>query len=153
MKHKRERIMVSNGKAIIILESKQNGEKATHKYKGEWFRKEKSVYIRYEEEGGTKALVRYTPGELFIKRSGAVQSEQTFTAGQSRRGVYRNDVALFDLETRTSSLVLNAKASGDRGEMLPTAPPFTLEWRYDLYVSEQMSGRFHIRLHIQEDHE
>ncbi|RJX37416.1 DUF1934 domain-containing protein [Paenibacillus pinisoli] len=146
--------MRDSGKAIIILESKADGEKATHRYKGEWFRKEKSLFIRYAEDEATRALIRYTPGELLLKRSGAVQSDQLFVSGQSRIGQYRSAVTVFELETRTKSLALQAKAREDQaGAVLPTAPPFTLEWRYDLYVSEQLSGRFHIRLHIQEDHE
>lgn len=143
-----------SGKAIIIVESKVDGEKNTHRYKGDWFRKERSLFIRYAESEETRALVRYTPGELFVKRSGAVQSEQYFVPGQRRSGNYRSAVTVFDLEARTQSLKLQAKAAGDHSaSLLPTAPPFTLEWRYELYVSEQLSGRFHIRLHIQEDHQ
>ncbi|REK71712.1 DUF1934 domain-containing protein [Paenibacillus paeoniae] len=146
--------MRDSGKAIILLESKADGEKGTHRYKGEWFRKEKSLFIRYAEDEATRALIRYSPGELSLKRSGAVQSDQLFVSGQSRIGRYQSAVTIFELETRTKSLTLHAKATQDQpGALLPTAPPFTLEWRYDLYVSEQLSGRFHIRLHIQEDHE
>lgn len=146
--------MNDSGKAIIIVESKLDGEKSTHRYKGDWFRKEKSLFIRYAESEVTRALVRYTPGELFVKRSGAVQSEQHFVPGQSRSGTYRSAVTVFGLEARTRSLQLHAKAAADGpASLLPTSPPFTLEWRYELYVSEQLSGRFHIRLHIQEDHQ
>lgn len=146
--------MNDSGKAIIIVESKLDGEKSTHRYKGDWFRKEKSLFIRYAESEETRALVRYTPGELFVKRSGAVQSEQHFVPGQSRSGTYRSAITVFELEARTRSLQLHAKAAGDDpASLLPSSPPFTLEWRYELYVSEQLSGRFHIRLHIQEDHQ
>lgn len=146
--------MNDSGKAIIIVESKVDGEKGTHRYKGDWFRKERSLFIRYAESEETRALIRYVPGELSIKRSGAVQSQQIFAPGQSRRGDYRSAVTVFELETRTKSLVLHAKASNDKsGATLPSSPPFMLEWRYELYVSEQLSGRFHIRLHIQEDQE
>jgi uncharacterized beta-barrel protein YwiB (DUF1934 family) len=145
--------MNDSGKAIILIESRADGEKSTHRHRGEWFRKERSLFIRYAESEETRALVRYTPGELFIKRSGGVQSEQLFVPGQTRSGTYRSALTTFGLETSTKSLSLQAQASGDAGAALPTRPPFTLEWRYELYVSEQMSGRFHIRLHIQEDHE
>lgn len=146
--------MKDSGKAIIILESKADGEKGTHRYKGEWFRKERSLFIRYAEDEQTRALIRYSPGELSLKRSGAIQSDQLFIPGESRVGRYRSAVTVFELETRTKSLALQVKAKQDQeGALLPSAPPFTLEWRYELYVSEQMSGRFHIRLHIQEDHQ
>lgn len=36
-------------------------------------------------------------------------------------------------------------------DTLPDQLPFTLEWEYELYVGDQMSGRFHIWLHIQEE--
>ncbi|MCR2807775.1 DUF1934 domain-containing protein [Paenibacillus soyae] len=145
--------MNDSGKAIIMIESKADGEKSTHKHKGEWFRKERSLYIRYAESESTRAIVRYSPGELFLKRSGGVQSEQLFVPGQTRIGTYRSALTTFELETRTKSLSLQAKARGDAGAALPSMPPFTLDWRYELYVSEQLSGRFHIRLHLQEDHE
>lgn len=146
--------MNNSGKAIILVESKQDGERVTHRYKGEWFRKERSIFIRYAESEETRALIRYSPGELSVKRSGAVQSEQLFVSGQRRIGSYRSAVTVFQLETDTKSLHLHAAARGDENDQaLPSKPPFTLEWRYDLYVSEQMSGRFHIRLHIQEDHQ
>lgn len=145
--------MNDSGKAIILIESKADGEKTTHRYRGEWFRKERSLFIRYAESEETRALVRYSPGELFIKRSGGVQSEQHFVPGQTRSGTYRSAITIFELEARTKSLSLQAKAPGEAGAALPSKPPFTLDWRYELYVSEQMSGRFHIRLHIQEDRE
>ncbi|GKU77705.1 DUF1934 domain-containing protein [Paenibacillus sp. L3-i20] len=146
--------MKDSGKAIIILESKVDGEKVTHRYKGEWFRKQKSLFIRYEEDGDIRSLIRYSPNELSVKRNGALKSEQLFVPGQSRSGSYRSPVTVFQLETHTKSLILHVKASQDHNEpLLPSSPPFTIEWRYELFVSEQMSGRFHIRLHLQEDHE
>ncbi|MBD2871601.1 DUF1934 domain-containing protein [Paenibacillus arenilitoris] len=150
--------MGQSGKVRIALESVQDGSSHVHTYAGEWFRKELSVFVRYvepaqEEEPGAgevRTLVRYRPGELSIVRRGAVESEQLFAPGMRRTGYYRSRAASFPLETDTKLLRL-AAGQGEGADGLPGALPFTLEWQYELLVGEQMSGRFHIRLHIREE--
>ncbi len=141
--------MNQRAKVQLVLESRIDGRKEVHRYKGEWFRKEKSIYIRYAEGEGSQALLRYTPGELSLKRSGGVLSEQLFVPGQSRIGSYTTPQAAFQLETTTSSLVVKRDA-GETDE-LPGSLPFDLEWRYKLKVGGQIAGNFHICLHIQEE--
>lgn len=133
----------------VVLESKVDGQMERHRYKGEWFRKEKSVYVRYLESDGTRALIRYAPGELSLKRSGGVESEQLFVPGQSRGGSYRTPQAAIQLETETS--FLGAKRESGEAVELPDSLPFELEWRYVLKVGGQVAGKFHICLRIQEE--
>lgn len=138
----------------IKLESMQDGTTYTHHYSGEWFRKERSIYIRYieqagkadSEEEGIRTLIRYRPGEMSIARRGAIDSEQLFSVGQRLTGSYKSAMTAFSMETDTSMLALRS-ADGE----LPASLPFTLEWKYKLYVDEQLAGRFHIRLYIQEE--
>lgn len=152
--------MEENRNVKIILESVLDGDSTTHAYEGEWFRKERSIFIRYTEQavegdaksGEVRTIIRYRPEELSIVRRGAIELEQLFTPGQRREGHYRSAVTTFPLETVTSMLSLQtAKEAAGEAADLPSKLPFTLEWQYEMFVSEQLSGRFHIRLHIQEE--
>ncbi|MGM0884486.1 MAG: DUF1934 domain-containing protein [Bacillota bacterium] len=151
--------MGESKKVRITLESVQDGSLSTHSYEGEWFRKERSIFIRYSEQavegdpnaGEVRTLVRYRPDELSIVRRGVIESEQLFAPGRRRSGHYRSRAASFPLETETLQLSLQAADRNADAEQLPSKLPFTLEWQYELHVSDQMSGLFHIRLHIQEE--
>jgi uncharacterized beta-barrel protein YwiB (DUF1934 family) len=154
--------MGDSNKVRIRLESIQDGSVQEHVYEGEWFRKAKSVFIRYIEPadesnpqaGEVRTLLRYRPNELSIVRRGAIESEQLFTPGRRQIGFYYTPLMRFALETDTLKLELlagsEAAASGLE-EGLPTVLPISLECEYDMLVSDQMSGRFHIRLYIQEE--
>ncbi|WP_435168249.1 DUF1934 domain-containing protein [Paenibacillus glycanilyticus] len=138
----------------ITLTSTQDGESVVHTYSGEWFRKERTVYIRYEEpvEGSAspiRTLVRYRKDELLITRRGVVESEQLFVPGEMRRsGYYRSPYTSFQMETATAFIELK----GEGGEKQAYAePPFAIEWQYELWMNEHLSGRFLNRLHIQEE--
>lgn len=151
--------MTDRSNIIVELESRQDGELASHTYKGEWFRKERSIYIRYiEEENGAeeiRTLIRFRPEELSITRRGVVHSEQIFAPGQVRAGSYRTPYMSMQLETHTSGLSMvephGSKPAVQNGDGLPDKLPFSLEWSYELYTNEQQSGEFHIKLHIRED--
>lgn len=144
--------MEASGKIVLTLESVQDGERVNETYRGEWFRKAKSVYIRYAEaEGEVRTLIRYSNGELALTRNGAVKMEQLFVAGQRRQGSYRSAMTSFGLETDTTDLSLTGGGSENDEHGLPSSLPFSLEWAYGLLVEERLSGRFQIRLHIQEE--
>lgn len=145
--------MEASGKNIVLtLESVQDGERMTETYRGQWFRKARSVYIRYTEaDGEVRTLIRYSRGELALTRSGAVKMEQLFVAGQRRMGSYRSAETAFRLETDTSELSIGGGGAESDENGLPSVLPFSLEWAYGLLVEERLSGRFHIRLHIQEE--
>lgn len=154
--------MAENRKVRITLESVQDGSSHIHVYKGEWFRKERSIYIRYSEpavegdpkSGEVRTLVKYRQGELSIMRRGVIESEQLFVPGLRRTGRYDSSMTSFSLETdtmRLSLLIPDGDGGNTAAETLPEQLPFTLEWEYEMHVDDQMSGRFHIRLHIQEE--
>jgi len=151
--------MTDRGNVIVELESMQDGELASHTYKGKWFRKERSIYIRYIEQGDSaeevRTLIKYHPDELSITRRGLVHSEQIFAPGQVRTGTYRTPYMSTQLQTDTDSLSLiethQTERSAKSDDGLPKQLPFTLEWSYELYVQEQKSGKFHIKLHLRED--
>lgn len=152
--------MNESRKVSITLESVLDGNSQTHSYEGEWFRKELSIFIRYSEypfegeseAGEVRTLVRYRPNEMSIVRRGAIQSEQLFMLGHRQPGSYRSPMTSFLLETETMKLTLDATEENPEGiDELPSQLPFTIEWEYEMYVSDQMSGRFQMRLHIQEE--
>jgi len=143
----------------IQLESLQDGVSHQSSFSGLLFRKERSLFIRYSEQavegdpivGEVRTLIRYSSGEMSINRRGAIESKQLFAVGGRRAGHFHTAATTFAMEIETTHLEL-AAGNGDQGQ-LPAGPPFTLEWRYALYVNDEMSGRFHIRLHIQEEND
>lgn len=141
----------------IVLESLQDGVSHKSIYSGELFRKERSFFIRYSEQaaegdpivGEVRTLIRYGSGEMSINRRGAIESRQLFSLGGKRAGHFHSAMTSFAMEIETTLLELTVDS--ELSEQLPEGPPFTLEWKYTLYVNDEMSGRFHVRLHIQEE--
>ncbi|MFD1957094.1 DUF1934 domain-containing protein [Paenibacillus thailandensis] len=138
----------------LKLIGKADGIANVQTYSGEWFRKEKSVYIRYEEpaqdaEAGAnvRTLLRYRPGELSLVRRGGLESEQLFAPKARLRGYYRSPYASFELETATSRLAV--RQAGEAGSEELPVPPFRLEWNYKLWVGGQVTGKFEIRLEVE----
>ncbi len=141
---------VDEGRAAVLITilSSQDGETAppvTHK--GEFIAKGKSRYIRYEERdelhGAVRTLIRWSGDEISLTRRGGVESEQTFAAGSKRGGSYASGHLAFRMTVETEAL----SAEGAAGGLLP----LTLAWTYRLRIEDQLSGRFQLRLHIQED--
>src|SRR3569832_1491996 len=87
----------------LVLSSDIEGEKQEHHFHGEWYRKGRTVYVRYsemdEEAGEVRTLIRWRGGELHIARRGLVDSEQTFVAGVRRTGRYASPFVQFQMET------------------------------------------------------
>jgi uncharacterized beta-barrel protein YwiB (DUF1934 family) len=133
---------------LITVRSVQDGQEAPEAtHRGEFFPKGRSSYIRYEEtdelHGAVRTLIRWSGDEISLTRRGGVESEQTFAAGSEREGSYRSGHLAFRMTAQTEELAAEAGADG----MLP----LTLEWTYRLRIEDQLSGRFQLRLHIQED--
>ncbi|GGD95696.1 DUF1934 domain-containing protein [Paenibacillus nasutitermitis] len=152
--------MTGRAKVQITLTSELDGERQTHAFIGEWFRKDRTVYVRYEESdenGQVRTLVRWREGELSVKRHGDVESDQTFAAGMRRVGHYTSTHIRFQLETDTTLLWMQCgdMATGNplgKPQEEPMAPslPMLLEWHYRLWVDEQPTGMFIVRLHAEE---
>lgn len=133
--------------ASIQLISRQEGdEEKVQNLRGEVFAKGNAVYIRYEEpqrgpQGGiTRTMIKILGGELKIIRHGEVESEQTFRLGQRLPGFYRSPYMSFQLSTATTRLEIDL--NGIHG---------SVEWEYDFYVFEELSGHFALSLHIWEE--
>ncbi|WP_377565303.1 DUF1934 domain-containing protein [Paenibacillus chungangensis] len=138
------------GKIRITLISEQDNTSHTFTYRGEWFLKERSVYIRYmesDENDEVRALIRYREGELSLTRRGTVRSEQLFVKGERCSGHYRSPHASLELEAETTELCIHQQ--GDEAGL--PVPPFMLEWKYDLMSGDIKLGRFHNRLYIEEE--
>jgi len=130
----------------IRLESRQDGERTVTEYRGRLFRKTKAVYLRYvetdEDEASSSVTVRYDGEELRILRQGKVDGEQSFVSGKRRQGSYTTPIGRLRLETETELL----RMTGEPGGKLP----LTLDWSYGLWIEEEWTGRFELRLHIKE---
>lgn len=137
---------------VATFQSWQDDDTTLLQYDGELFMKEKSFFIRYVEQteaGEIRHLLRYQPDELLVTRKGQVQSEQIYRVGEPRNGHYNNHIISLEVSAQTTRLQLfNAESKAI--STLPERIPFSLEWEYELFVSEQSSGRFTIRLQIEE---
>lgn len=132
----------------ITLVSLQDGQQNVMKANGEVVSKGRHLYLQYEEMNqgpqGEKISVRTTikiaGNQLKLIRHGGIQSEQSFESGRRLPGFYRSPYTQFNLSTETSKL-----------ELVREGRSLTVEWEYDLYVYEELSGKFAISLHIQEE--
>ncbi|MBW7461254.1 DUF1934 domain-containing protein, partial [Paenibacillus sepulcri] len=138
--------MTGRAKVRIKLTSELDGEQQKHAFIGEWFRKDRTVYVRYDESdenGQVRTVVRWREGELSVKRHGDVESDQSFAAGARRLGHYASTHIRFQLETDTTLLWMQcgdmAQAEPADEPLAPTLP-MLLEWHYRLWVDEQPSG-------------
>ncbi|WP_246027966.1 DUF1934 domain-containing protein [Paenibacillus xylaniclasticus] len=142
----------------LTLTSEIDGDRQEHQFRGEWFRKGRTVYVRYTENddnaGEVRTVVRWREGELHVTRRGIVESEQTFVAGVRRTGKYISPFARFHMVTDTSLLWMQCgdwKQKGQQHEpasddnLLPVLP-MLLEWHYKMYVDEELTGQFKIKL-------
>ncbi|MNW43880.1 hypothetical protein D3C74_210920 [compost metagenome] len=130
----------------LVLTSRQGTEETAQHLRGNAASRGESVYIRYEEpdpgpDGAkTRTMIKLSGNELKIMRHGGVEAEQTFRSGCRLPGFYRSPFTQFNLSTDT--VKLESRWDGKVGHVV---------WEYDLYVFEELSGRFELSLHIQED--
>lgn len=137
----------------IKLESAQEDETVSQQMSGEWYVKGKAFYITYEEQseaGAVRHLLRYEPNELKVFRRGAVESEQVFRLHEQRRGYYDNRLIKLEVEAYTHQLAIKDQHDGVVLG-LPSRLPFSLYWDYELFVGEQSTGRFKLRLVLREE--
>ncbi|OXM14698.1 DUF1934 domain-containing protein [Paenibacillus herberti] len=132
----------------ITVSSTQDGQPApVVKHVGVLIPKGRTLYIRYEEQdelhGSVRTMIRWNGEELTLTRRGGVESDQTFAAGQARGGRYNSAHLSFPLVTETEDL--SVTMASDEGLL-----PLTLGWTYRLRMEDQLSGRFQLRLTIQE---
>ncbi|WP_317972658.1 DUF1934 domain-containing protein [Paenibacillus sp. CCS19] len=147
----------------LTLTSEIEGELQEHQFTGEWFRKGRAVYVRYTEtddsSGEVRTVIRWRDGQLHIARRGVVESEQNFIAGARQAGEYKSPFARFKMVTDTSLLWMQCGDLVQRGDLQPQAEdgellpmlPMLLEWHYNMYVDEELTGQFKIKLKAELD--
>lgn len=139
-------------KVMIQLESKQDNEAVSQHMLGEWFLKDKAFYIKFAEQseaGEIRHLLRYEPPELKVTRKGAVDAEQVYRIHERWKGAYSNGMIKLETEAYTHQLSVRDQY-GQVILGLPSKLPFSLNWDYELFVGEQSSGRFTLRLLLKE---
>ncbi|GGJ31423.1 DUF1934 domain-containing protein [Paenibacillus hunanensis] len=139
--------MTETNEVRLTLRSEQDGEVGTTHMVGQVFAKGNNLYIRYAEppqppQQEIRTTVKISNDEIKIMRHGGVESEQTFRPGEQLLGFYQSPFTRFEMETYTRSL--HHGLNGITGH---------IAWEYDLYVHEQLSGRFKVSLHIQANDE
>ncbi|MEK3945903.1 MULTISPECIES: DUF1934 domain-containing protein [Paenibacillus] len=132
----------------ITLVSLQDGQRNVMEANGEVTSKGPHLYIQYEEleqgprgeEVSVRTTIKIAGNQLKLIRHGGIQSEQSFEAGRRLPGFYRSPYTQFNLSTETKKL-----------EVVREGRSLTVAWEYDLYVYEELTGKFAISLHIQEE--
>lgn len=136
-------LMTEFNQVQLTLQSDQDGEQSTTQFIGQAFQKGSSLYIRYTESADplqqeVRTVVKIDDHEVKIMRRGGVESDQTFRQEEQLPGSYRSPFMTFALSTHTTQLT--QELDGHLGRV---------NWEYELYVHEELTGTFKISLHIQ----
>jgi uncharacterized beta-barrel protein YwiB (DUF1934 family) len=130
-------------KVHVLIESYSGEQHIVQHAQGDLYPKGNHYYLRYEETDpemkGVVTTIRLEGDSIRIIRQGSLRSEQSFIAGHRLQGYYDTQQGKLALETATDALVICL--TGGVG---------TVEWSYDLYVMEEMSGTYKLRLTITE---
>jgi len=133
----------------IVLVSGPGGKAGALSYSGMLYPKANAFYLKYEEadeeRGRCRVTFKWDADGLTLLRHGEVQGEQSFRLGRRTAGWHESPAGRLRLEMETRKLRLHA----DR----PGSLPFEIEWQYQLWVNEQRTGRFDLRLRVREDDE
>jgi len=139
----------------IRLESVQSSgeavsESTVHEAKGDLYYKSGTCYLRYndpgDESGQTMVTIRISPGELKVIRRGTVESEQAFVPNREIIGHYRSPLAKFRMTSLTNVMEVWLSGAADSEHAAGA-----VSWIYDLYVGDELVGRFHNKLEFKED--
>jgi uncharacterized beta-barrel protein YwiB (DUF1934 family) len=127
----------------IQIESKFEKHSLVQSVEGELIVKGSAAYVRYAEPdpsmGKTNTTVKFNPGEIKVIRHGDVESEQLFSLEGKNAGFYKTAQGAMNLAVDTRSI------SVDLDNGLGEA-----SWSYDLYISGEFTGRYELKLTIQE---
>ncbi len=154
----------------IVIDSRQDDERVTQEVTGELYRKGAHFYVRYiepinhpervnrrgdhpdgENDGAsdmsasspTQVMIKISKRQIKLTRRGQVESEQTFSYREKQGGYYRSQALRFPMTTYTSLMEWN--------NPWPFEGPLQfdqlmLTWAYQLYIEEQCTGQFEIKL-------
>lgn len=135
--------MSDNTPVEIELTSSVDGEVVRHRYGGDLYRKGQAFYVRYieqDESGGeTRTLVKLSEQEIKITRRGQIESDQSFSLQERRRGYYQTVMGRLPLVTDTLSMDVRL------GEDSCSAV-----WSYSLHIADEPAGLFKLKIMIRE---
>ncbi|MCM3342209.1 DUF1934 domain-containing protein [Paenibacillus sp. MER TA 81-3] len=144
----------------IVIDSRQDDERVTQEVTGELYRKGSHFYVRYIEpinhpdgqndgdsdmsaSSPTQVMIKISKRQIKLMRRGQVESEQTFSYLEKQGGYYRSQALRFPMTTYTTLMEWN--------NPWPFEGPLQfdqlmLTWAYQLYIEEQCTGQFEIKL-------
>jgi Uncharacterized protein conserved in bacteria len=133
----------------IELHSLQPEGASVAEYRGILYPKKNSYYIRYEESdadrGRCLVTFKWEENGLTLLRHGEVKAEQSFRLGQRTAGWYSSPAGRLRLEMETLKLAAEYAEEGGL--------PLSIEWQYELWVNDEKTDRFDLRLMLWEDKE
>jgi uncharacterized beta-barrel protein YwiB (DUF1934 family) len=110
---------------------------------GQYYKKENASYLQYEEvmeEGSVRTIVKMTPGEGLILRSGAVKMRLPFQVNRKMNGSYEMPFGRFETTTKTKKI----EHSFDNGQG-------RIDILYDFTMQGSPAGTYHLEITFQED--
>jgi len=114
-----------------MIQQGKEKEEITFYTTGEYFEKDESIYLSYEEEhdfGRVKSLLKISKDETLLMRSGAVKMRQRFQEGQTTSTNYETPFGTMRLVTQTKSLTFSTNEKQKHG---------TLRLEYDLDLGHE----------------
>jgi uncharacterized beta-barrel protein YwiB (DUF1934 family) len=135
--------MTEKRKVQLRIISKSEGQHIEQNFDAELYVKGTHIYYRYNEidenMGRTITTLKVEPQQIRIIRHGDIQSEQTFVPQSNRAGFYQTPQGMLELATFTHDLSTNLTDQlGD------------ISWSYDLLVSGEQAGTYHLTARISE---
>ncbi|WP_462410198.1 YwiB family protein [Neobacillus sp. Marseille-QA0830] len=110
---------------------------------GRYYQKEKASFLQYEEAmeaGSVRTIVKMTPDEALILRSGAVKMRLPFTLQKKLRGSYEMPFGVFETTTNTKSLTFTFENGKGLMDIL-----------YEFAMQGEHAGTYHLEISFQED--
>lgn len=135
--------MTVNRTVHLKITSESEGQFIEQAFKAELYVKGDHIYYRYNEidenMGRTITTLKVEPQQIRIIRQGDIQSEQAFALRSHKSFFYQTPQGKLELSTYTHEI--NSCLTDQVG---------TISWSYDLYVSDELSGTYALKVEIGE---
>lgn len=146
--------MPSNGTPVKISTTiKINRDGKREKYElivfGQWFRKDQTTYLIYDEyyekKGKIHTVIKFTEGQIpqaQIIRKGSLNMMMYFKEKEIMGGTYKTEVGHFKIKTITKKLTFQQDDEAKTG---------TIKINYDFYMEELEVGSYQLQFNFKED--
>ncbi|MDP5274668.1 DUF1934 domain-containing protein [Chengkuizengella axinellae] len=139
--------MSENKKVSMHIESISEEQQIIQNVIAEYFYKGDAVYYRYEEPdhnmGRITTTLKIKGNEIKVVRHGDIQSEQLFQLDSLQPGYYHTASGKMNISNKAKEIKIDLDPQG-YGQ---------ISWSYELFLNDEHSGDFALKIQIQEDNE